>query len=109
MQRQFRVDFSRPVKPVAVLHGLPVVEDSGMNYVDVFFPDGTQRVWGYIGRTPQCGDQFAPLAGCSQQLSNLIQSEINRQLGCEDGGALPPQIVEKLDGDDDDVTEDDDE
>lgn len=94
-KKEFRVDISRPLKPTGLINGLPVVQDSGLNYVDVYFPDGTQRTWGYIGRLPCKGSQFAPLAGCKQALANAIQDEINKQLGCgPEEAALPPATDE---------------
>jgi hypothetical protein len=102
-QREFRVDISRPLRPIQNINGLEVYQDSQLNYVDCYFPDGTQRTWGYIGRTPPKGAQFAPLAGCSQGLSDAIQSEINRLLECAPDEAAPPPVMidEQLDGDDD--------
>lgn len=108
--REFRVDITRPLKPTGIIAGLPVVQDSGMNYVDVFFPDGSQRTWGYIGRAPCKGSQFAPLAGCKQALANAIQDEINKQLGCSDDEAAVAPATDELDEiDDDDEESDDDE
>ena len=78
---EFRVDISRPLKPQRLIKGLPVVEDSGLNYVDVYFPDGSQMTWGYIGRNPQPGDYFTVLAGCKQAVADAIQAEIDRMLG----------------------------
>lgn len=108
--REFRVDISRPLISTNEIHGIRVKEDSGLNYVDVYFPDGSQRVWGYIGRNPVPGSQFSPLAGCKQWLADQIQDAINDLLGCtECNMADPPQIIdyvsvpeELLDGDDDD-------
>jgi hypothetical protein len=94
-QREFRVDISRPLKPVRVINGLEVFEDSGLNYVDCFFPDGSQRTWGYIGRAPIKGSQFAPLAGCKQGLADAIQAEINKMLDCQaDESAPAPVMIE---------------
>ena len=112
MSDSIRVDISRPLAPVKFIHGVPLVEDSGLNYVDVFFPDKTQRVWGYIGRPPKKGDQFSPLAGCKQSLADAIQAEINKQLGCsDDEAAAAPVMIEDevIDGDEEELTEDDDE
>jgi len=108
--REFRVDISRPLKPIRVINGLEVYEDSGLNYVDCYFPDGTQRTWGYIGRNPAKGSQFAPLAGCKQALATAIQFEINKQLECDEQEAAPPPVmVEELLDDGDDSEESDDE
>lgn len=82
---EFRVEISRPVVPVQIIKGLKVYEDTGFNYVDVYFPDGSQRTWGYISRTPQPGEIFTALAGCKQGIANAIQQEINRMLGVADG------------------------
>lgn len=111
-ERAFRVDISRPLKPIRVINGLEVYEDSGLNYVDCYFPDGTQRTWGYIGRNPPKGSQFSPLSGCKQGLADAIQAEINKLLECADDEAAPAPVMipnEVLDGDDDELTEDDDE
>ena len=91
-ERPFKVDISRPLRPVNIVSGLEVYEDSGLNYVDAYFPDGTQFTWGYIGRNPQPGATFAPLAGCKQAVSNAIQAEINKQLGCGDDGPAGPAV-----------------
>ncbi len=99
--REFRVDISRALKPTGTIAGLPVVQDSGLNYVDVYFPDGSQRTWGYIGRSPAKGSQFAPLAGCKQALADAIQDEINKQLECSaDEAAVAPATDELVDTDD---------
>jgi hypothetical protein len=96
--KQFRVDISRPLKPIQLVNGLEVLHDSGLNYVDCYFPDGTQRTWGYIGRTPPKGAQFAPLAGCKQALATAIQAEINKLLECGPDEAAPaPVMIENLD------------
>ena len=107
--REFRVDISRPLRPIRVINGLEVFEDSGLNYVDCYFPDGTQRTWGYIGRVPPKGSQFAPLAGCSQALATAIQTEINKLLECDKEEAAPPPLMvdELLDGEDEDLEESD--
>jgi len=94
--KEFRVDISRPLKPTGTIKGLPVVHDSGLNYVDVYFPDGSQRTWGYIGRVPAKGSQFAPLAGCKQALANAIQDEINKQLDCSEDEAAHPPATDEL-------------
>ena len=92
-KREFRVDISRPLKPIRVINGLEVYEDSGLNYVDCYFHDGSQRTWGYIARVPLKGSQFAPLAGCKQALANAIQAEINKLLDCKEDEAAPPPII----------------
>ena len=103
---EFRVDISRPLKPIGLINGLPVVQDSGMNYVDVYFPDGSERTWGYIGRVPCKGSQFAPLSGCKQALSVAIQDEINKQLGCSDDEAAEAPATEELPPEDEESDED---
>lgn len=106
-QREFRVDISRHLRPIRIINGLVVYEDSQMNYVDCYFPDGTQRTWGYIGRTPPKGAQFAPLAGCKQALANAIQAEINKLLECEPDEAAPaPVIIEEPEETEEDQSED---
>jgi len=92
-QREFRVDITRPLKPIRIINGLEVFEDSGLNYVDCYFPDGTQRTWGYIGRAPIKGSQFAPLSGCKQSLANAIQAEINKQLDCTPEEEAPAPVI----------------
>jgi hypothetical protein len=92
-KKQFKVDISRPLKPIQLVNGLEVLHDSGLNYVDCYFPDGTQRTWGYIGRTPPKGAQFAPLAGCSQALATAIQNEVNKLLECSPDEAAPAPVM----------------
>lgn len=92
-QREFRVDITRPLKPIRIINGLEVYEDSQLNYVDCYFPDGTQRTWGYIGRAPIKGSQFAPLSGCKQSLANAIQTEINKLLDCTPEEAAPAPVI----------------
>lgn len=107
-KREFRVDISRPLKPIRVINGLEVFEDSGFNYVDVYFPDGTQRTWGYIGRVAPPGSQFAPLAGCKQALADAIQAEINKILDCKPDEAAPaPVMLESPMLDNEEESEDD--
>lgn len=104
--REFRVDITRPLKPTGLIAGLPVLQDSGLNYVDVYFPDGSQRTWGYIGRAPCKGSQFAPLAGCKQALANAIQDEINKQLGCSDDEAAVAPATDELPPEEDESEDD---
>jgi hypothetical protein len=102
MPREFRVDISRPLAPSRMVNGLEVFEDTGLNYVDCYFPDGSQKTWGYIGRTPQPGEVFAPLSGCKPALAIKIQDEINKMLGATVSVADIPPLVdeEQIDGDD---------
>lgn len=97
----FRVEFDRPLVCKKRVKGLDVHQPSGMCYVDCFFPDGTQGTYGYIGVNPIPGSVFAPLAHCTQDIANLVQAEIDKQLGTE--GTLPPVIiVQETEEDEDD-------
>ena len=106
--QDFRVEFKRQLTTKKVKNGLEFDKPSGLCYVDVFFPDGTQRTCGYIGVNAVAGSQFAPLVGIDQDLSNAIQQEINRQLACAESGPAGPVIIEYVGNefeDEDDVDE----
>jgi hypothetical protein len=110
MDREFRVDISRPIISTTSHHGLRVECKTDMCYVDCYFPDGTQMTHGYIGVNPTPGAVFAPLANCSQAVADLIQAEIDKQLGAV--GTVPPVIVQYVGNDadeDDDEERDEDE
>lgn len=88
---EFRVEFDRPLVCKKRINGLDVHQPSGMCYVDCFFPDGTQGTYGYIGVDAAPGSVFAPLAHCTQDIANLVQAEIDKQLGTD--GTVPPVII----------------
>lgn len=96
-ERAFRVELSRQVIPTRIVRGVEVFEDSGLNYVDVFFPDGTQHVCGYIGR--DLVGTFAPLSGVDAALAKLIQCEINKQTGAQQPA---PEVIEQIEPEEDD-------
>lgn len=102
---ELKVNIDRKFLMRRVVHGIMVTEDTGLNYVDVFFPDGSSRTWGYIGRNAKQGDVFAPMAKCPQAICDMVQRAINRKLGSSDDQAPPPVMLsyddDVLDGDDD--------
>jgi len=106
-QREFRVDISRQHVTVKLINGLELIEDHGFNYVDCYFPDGTQQTWGYIGRNPPKGSQFSPLSKIKQSLANAIQAEINKLLECQPDEAAPAPIIIEDNTNDIEESEDD--
>lgn len=91
MERELRVDISRKLVPTRIVKGVQVFEDSGLNYVDAYFPDGTQRTVGYIGRDLGQYCAYAPCCRLPQALMDAIQEKINEQTGFD----LPAQRVLK--------------
>lgn len=83
-EKQLRVDISRQFVPKRTVRGLDVFNDTGMNYVDVYFPDGSQKVMGYISRG-RTDVPFSPCHKTSQEVYDAIQGEINRMNGYVDG------------------------
>lgn len=102
---EFRVEFDRPLTVKKTVRGLDVTQHTGMCYVDCFFPDGTQGTVGYIGVNPLPGSTFAPLVHCTQEVADLTQAEINRQLGC--AGDDAPTVTITYVGNDFEDDEDD--
>lgn len=105
---EFRVDISRRMVPKVVVNGLEIEQDWPLNYVDCYFPDGTQKTCGNIARDAKAGEQFAPIAGVKQDLINRIQAEINKQLGCTETNAAAPVVVAQYVGNDFESDEEDD-
>ncbi len=98
-----RVDVSREFVLTREIGGVEIEKPTGLVYVDVYFPDGTQRTCGYIGK--DLNGAFAPLAGIDKDLADLIQAEINKAAGHAPGTgpsgppALPAEEI--IDGDED--------
>lgn len=109
MTSGLKVNIDRQLVCVSNHSGIEVEKATGLCYVDCFFPDGTQATVGYIGINPLPGSQFSPLAHCTQAVANVVQAEIDRQLGAS--ATQPPQIIDTYDDTEDDTDEerDDDE
>lgn len=91
---KLRVDISRKRVFKQVIHGAEFEIDAGNNYVDVYFPDGTQRTCGYIARDDKTA-QFVPCHNHPQVLVNAIQEEINKLQGWTGTeGPQPLEVVE---------------
>lgn len=103
MGSELKVEIDRQLVCCTHQKGLQVEQATGLCYVDCFFPDGTSATVGYIGVNPLPGAAFSPLAHCTQAVANLVQAEIDRQLGAD--GTSPPVIL----AEDKDEERDDDE
>lgn len=88
-----------------VVKGVEVVKPTGLMYVDVYFPDGSKHMCGYIGKG--LNGAFAPLSRVDRDLAVKIQERINAIAGHAAGdGPAAPEIIEEveddiLDGDED--------
>lgn len=88
-----RVDVSREFVLTRMIRGVVVTKPTGWQYVDVYFPDGSQRTCGYIGKS--LDGAFAPLSGMNADLSHKIQEKINEIAGHANGdGPDAPEIAE---------------
>lgn len=84
-----RVELHREFKPIRNYRGSAIVEDTGRNYVDVYFDDGKVLVMGYISRDKNdCS--WSPCHKAPQAVYNAIQEKINELRG---GEQKAPQIV----------------
>lgn len=89
------VKLNREFKPVRKYKGMEIVEDTGLNYVDVYFPDGSQKVMGYISRDPN-ESRWTPCHSAKQPVMDAIQEAINKVRG---GQASSPQVLTTFDPD----------
>ena len=91
-KQEFRVDTSREFVVTKNIRGVEITKPTGLMYVDVFFPDGTQKTCGYIGK--ELNGAFAPLTGMGQDLAEMIQAKINENAGNAAGtGPAAPKIL----------------
>lgn len=90
------VKLNREFKPVRNYKGVEIVEDDGRNYVDVYWPDGTQRTMGYISRDKN-ESRWTPCHQAPQAVFDAIQQAINLQRG---GAAKPPHVLTTFDSED---------
>lgn len=90
--RELKVNIDRQLVCVTNDHGIEVEQSTGICYVDCFFPDGTQKTVGYIGVNPTPGTRFSPMSHCTQAVANVVQAEIDRQIGAV--ATQPPQIID---------------
>lgn len=71
-----RVELHREFKPVREYKGTKIVEDTGRNYVDVYFDNGQVLVMGYISRDPtDCS--WSPCHKAPKSVLKQIQQCIN--------------------------------
>lgn len=87
------VKLSREFKPKRKYKGLDVVEDTGLNYVDVYWPNGEQRTMGYISRDEN-DSRWTPCHQAPQAVFDAIQKAINAQRG---GVAKAPHVLTTFD------------
>ena len=93
--KKFEVKVDREFVLTKTIRGVEVAKSTGWMYVDVFFPDGSQRMCGYIGKA--LDGPFAPLSGCDRDLAKKIQDEINKIAGRTEDAPPPPDIIEESD------------
>lgn len=89
------VKLNREFKPTRDYKGTQIVEDTGLNYVDVFFPNGEQRTMGYISRDEN-DSRWTPCHQAPQAVFDAIQQAINAQRG---GVAKAPHVLTSFDPD----------
>jgi hypothetical protein len=92
--RDLKVDVSREVVLTKTIRGVEIKQPTGLHYVDVYFPDGTQQTCGYIGK--KLDGPFAPChAGMKPELAAKIQEKINEAAGHVAGsGPEAPNIIQ---------------
>lgn len=90
---EVQVKLDREFKPVRQYKGVQITEDTGLNYVDVYFPNGDQKTMGYIKRDPS-EVNWTPCHEAPQAVFDAIQKAINDERG---GSADSPYILTTFD------------